>query len=132
METQYYLGIVQAGTQVMSYQGRSAEFPPFYSCYIFLGWGLRQSLYRKVGLYAGIQVGYDLMVFKVNGDDVRESELQVALNSGLIRPLWERYELRINISRQFLFTHKRITRDFLILGLGYSIKTPKWLQDFLE
>lgn len=132
IETPFYVGKTVAGAQVISYESKMDRIPGFESYYLFLGWGMEKLLTSGVTITAGFQAGNDLMIFKAAGGIVRESELEAGIFSGIAVTLPHKYELQCTISRQVLNTHRRIVRDFITLGIGYTIATPTWLRDFLE
>ena len=131
IETTYYVGHLIAGSQIISYLGRS-DYPAFKGLFVYAGWGLAKPLGRNSRVSSAILLGNELMLFEFGPGEVRESELQMGLSVKATTSLNGRLAAHVTYSRLLLLTHRRIVRDFVGLGLDYTMKTPQWLQNLLR
>ena len=129
----FYWGDISAGVQIMSFSGADSSYPNFESLYPFLGWGLSLPLPFQVRLHTRLNLGINRMEFEtLAGFERTESEVGLTLLIGFSRQLTSNLTLRSSIRRESIFTYERIHLLHYTAGLGYTIQTPQWIEEFLE
>jgi hypothetical protein len=127
-------GNVQSGMRVLSFDQRFTGIPGFNSYYFYLGLGGKWTPVPLLGVYAGIDVGSELMSFdeRVEGGTNLESEFAVNLRSRLSYLFRETWALNLSGNYEVIMTHKRIHLFFFAVGLSRSFSTPGWVKGFFE
>lgn len=131
-ETPFYLGRIEAGLHYGGFSARRPEQPDFRSLFPYLGWGYDWRVGARVSWYNGIRVGDFLMNYDIPGDNTFEQELGVALNSRLSCVIVPEWSLDVSVRYRVVFTHERLRHIYIAAGLRRSLRTPRWLREFLD
>ena len=135
VETLFYYGHVQIGLQFIPYTSKSHQIPNYNSVYFSLGYGKEWTLPLGIYWFNCVKIGNYLMIFEYGefGDPSKtESEFSSGLMSRMSYQIHKKLRINISTSYMVIYTYKRIELTFISLGTSYSIKTPKWIQDFLK
>ncbi|MEE9166433.1 MAG: hypothetical protein V3U24_03090 [Candidatus Neomarinimicrobiota bacterium] len=135
VKTPFYQGDVEIGFQFISYMAKANRIPDYKSVYIYLGYGKEWRLPSRVYWFNGFKIGNYLMIFeggKLGDPSKTESEFSADLVSRMSYPIHKTLRISVSTSYMIIYTHKRIEFAFISVGTSYSIKTPKWIRDFLN
>jgi hypothetical protein len=127
-----YLGRIEAGLHYASFSATRPEQPDFRSWFPYLGWGYDWPVAPRLSWYNGIRVGDFLMSYDIPGDNKTEQELGVTLNSGFSYAILRGWSLDVSVRYRVVFTHERLRHIYIAAGLRRSLKTPRWLREFLD
>jgi hypothetical protein len=135
VETPFYFGIAEGGVQYVKSRSWMPEQPDFWTLYSYLGWGLSGRLTGRLNLYTGFNLGNIYFRFDDSGINEAaraERELGFGIKMGLRYEFSEYSYLYLSLRRRVIFTSNRIKQDFISVGLGKSLCTPRWLKEFLN
>ncbi|UCC49452.1 MAG: hypothetical protein JSV41_04590 [Gemmatimonadota bacterium] len=130
--TPFYLGRIEAGLHYASFSATRPEQPDFRSWFPYLGWGYDWPVATRLSWYNGIRVGDYLMSYDIPGDNKTEQELGVSLNSDLGFAILPSWSLDVSVRYRVVFTHERLRHIYIAAGLRRSLRTPRWLREFLD
>jgi hypothetical protein len=125
---------VQGGARALSFGRKPDGIPGFHSVFIYLGLGKKWTLTPWLGLYSGIDVGSEQMLFDVGdeGGNSLESEFAVNLGARLIPALRDGWALNVSGNYEVIFTHKQIRLFVITVGVSRSFTMPRWVKEFLK
>jgi len=129
-----YPGDVQGGVRFLSFGRKPDGVPGFKSVFVYLGLGKKWTLVPWLGLYTGIDVGSEQMLFdeRVEGGNSIESEFAVNFGARLSPALRDNWALNISGNYEVVFTHKPIHLVVITVGVSRSFTTPRWVKEFLQ
>jgi hypothetical protein len=125
---------VQGGVRALSFGRKPDGVPGFHSFFVYLGLGKKWTLTPWLGLYSGIDVGSEQMLFDVGveGGNSLESEFAVNIGARLIPALRDGWALNVSGNYEVFFTHKPIRLFVITVGVSRSFSTPGWVKEFLR
>lgn len=132
VETEFYLGRVEAGLLYTRFDARQAPQPDFSTLYPFVGWGVSLPLPRGVVWSAGGRIGSYLFSFETSGPNLDEQELALGLVSTLSFPLGDAWTVDASLHYSQIFTHHRIRLLYLAAGVRRSFDLPGWVSGLLQ
>jgi len=134
-EVPFYLGSLEGGLFLFSFNGKSIDYPEFFSLYLFAGWGIKINFGSDLSWYNGLRIGTYQMRFddnQIHPTQAVESELGAGIGSRFDLPILERLQLHLGIDYLIVFTQKKLEFVVLKAGISYTVDSPGWLKDFLK
>ena len=134
-EMPFYLGSIEGGLHLFSFEGKSGDYPEFTSTYIFVGWGMNIPFSKDFSWYNGLRIGIYQMRFddnEIHPTQALESELGMGLSTRFDIGIYSKLNLHLGADYIAVFTQKRLEFTFLKIGVSYTIDSPGWLREFLK
>ena len=134
-EMPFYLGSVEGGLHLFSFNGKSADYPEFMSIYIFAGWGINISFGPDLRWYNGLRIGTYQMSFddsEIHPTQVLESELGTGLSTRIDIGIYRRLNFHLGADYIVIFTHKKLEFAIVKTGISYTFDSPGWLKEFMK
>ena len=135
VETPFYFGRVQAGTEFLPYAGHVSSVPDFTVLHFYLDWRALIPLPWKLHWSNGFRFG----LFQYHFDDENtgvhqrvERELCASFVTGIQHDFTEKWTIRLTASFGTVFLSEPLRQVFIIVSLSRSFMSPEWLQDLLK
>lgn len=135
VSTPFYVGSAAATIQILEFDARSPDQPPFGMRTYALEWSLEGAVAGGVTLGAGIQAGAASMTFDDDGrfwQNVDENEFVAGLQAGLSVGGRRGAGATLRGTHRRLFTRHPIDLTSLTVGIHYTFTTPAPIRDFLQ
>jgi len=131
--TPFYWGDVQASLQVLPYSNKGQNYADFTGIQPNLKWGKQLYLSERLSWFNGGGIGWHIFYFsdKVVAGQI-ESELSTSYMSQLNYLVHKKISLSLEISKDTIFTYKKIDLVYISFGINYLTKTPGWMKLFLK
>lgn len=135
LETPFYLGLVQAGIQLLPYSTVRPDLPDYDSRFLYLDWRLPLELSDRIRWSTGFRIGILQMDFddpSATWHDRVDHELGTGLVSVLEWEVLDGWSVRVTAVHRKIFISKPIRQTVLHLSIGRAFATPRWLLEFLR
>ena len=131
--TPFYWGDIQGSLQVVPYYNKGQSDADFTGIEPNLKWGKQLYLSDKLRWFNGGGIGWYIFYFS---DEVVvgqiESELSRSYTSQVSLLVQNKISLSFEISKDTIFTYKKIDLVHISIGINYLMKTPGWVALFLK
>jgi len=130
--TPFYFGSAELGINVHSYsEYKSIEF---YQVHCYLAFLKEITVFKKPSVDLGVTIGNSFFQFDTEENKAlqNESELTLGISGGFKIPMGYHWLFRATISHVIVFTYHQIETTNLGFQIGYKIRTPDWLKNFLK
>ncbi len=132
VSTPFYFGEVEIAIRTLYYASSVKDVPGFQSTFGYLGWNTRLDLPWGWELAGGVGLGDIHLDFGKDEVNPMEEELCVRAAARLERPIRNDYMFTIEVSRELVFTYRRINLTFISAGVGRTIPAPGWFREFMR
>ncbi len=130
----FYAGRLEVGGAFHHYTALNPDVPPFDALLLVAGWNVEPRLAGPLYGILGGRVGNYRMSFDEEAfAGVRnESEFTAAAHAGLMLRSPGGVFAYVSGAAQQTFTYIRLKPLFVSFGMGFTMRTPNWLQEVLR
>jgi hypothetical protein len=131
--TPFYWGDIQASLHLLPYFGKEQSYLDFTGIHANLKWGKQFYLSDRLKWFNGGGIGWYIFYFSEEAEIAQiERELSKSYSSQLSYFAHKKISLNFAISKDIIFTYKKIDLVNISVGINYLTKTPGWMKLFLE
>ena len=131
--TPFYWGDIQGSIQVVPYYNKGQSDADFTGIEPNLKWGKQLYLSDKLRWFNSGGIGWYIFYFsEIPETQQIERELSASYMSQLSLLVHKNISLSFAISKDTIFTYKKIDLVYISIGINYLTKTPDWMKLFLK